>query len=602
MVKRGLILGGFLAFFCCFGVYNNVNAEGLGVSIDVSRATLQLTVPDSANLILSPSTSGAFGSVDINFSVATNNQTGYRVIMSVPQTEMQHSTISGANIPTLDTSISEVDFPLNKWGYKTTGDYNPIKLNNTDSSWIYKEPTNSHNHSLTIGAKVDSSVMAGTYSNTLTFTAVANPNAPEDTVIFHSNDSNALGTMSNQAVYQGTQNILNENLFTLENKKFIGWSTTSSGIGGLYYSDGGTITPELTGSSKTIDLYAIWSSDNHPDPVDYDDRNEEIIGTTLARAYEIYYTAKGWGMYVPDRNQLGEYTGTYSRATSGDDYLGIPARDLRFAMQDMVPEICESATNVGHQVSLVDLRDYKTYYATKMSDGKCWMTKNLDLDLSTSKTFTHDDTDLGWTTNNPSATWTPVASAVTKSAGQWTSDYNYPVSADGGDLIRYIYYKQFYGPNDQYVEYSNLSECEQAGGRGCDHYHVGNYYNFCAASASNYCENGAYDVPDSICPAGWTSPKYYTGPTFDHTDFAELFYAHHVIDALNTVEEYATGGFDIIREKPLYYISGSEYFVARGGWTESNVTMFLNSGNINATKWGRYSRGGPMSVRCRARN
>ena len=72
MVKRGLILGGVLALFGCASAY----AEGANISIDVSNASIQLTVPSSANIILNPSTSSAFGDAEIQFSVASNNPTG----------------------------------------------------------------------------------------------------------------------------------------------------------------------------------------------------------------------------------------------------------------------------------------------------------------------------------------------------------------------------------------------------------------------------------------------------------------------------------------------------------------------------------------------
>lgn len=45
-------------------------------------------------------------------------------------------------------------------------------------------------------------------------------------------------------------------------------------------------------------------------------------------------------------------------------------------MQEMRPEVC-AATPIGTEVQLKDVRDNKTYFVRKMSDGNCWMVQNL---------------------------------------------------------------------------------------------------------------------------------------------------------------------------------------------------------------------------------
>ena len=58
---------------------------------------------------------------------------------------------------------------------------------------------------------------------------------------------------------------------------------------------------------------------------------------------------------------------------------------------------------------LVDIRDNKLYYVSKLKDGHCWMTQNLDLEIDTTRTYTHNDTDLGWDPDSfdTNATWAP---------------------------------------------------------------------------------------------------------------------------------------------------------------------------------------------------
>ena len=67
-----------------------------------------------------------------------------------------------------------------------------------------------------------------------------------------------------------------------------------------------------------------------------------------------------------------------------------------YKMQDMNTGICESVANSNESTTarLVDIRDNKLYYVTKLDDGHCWMTQNLDLDLSHSTALTSETTDL----------------------------------------------------------------------------------------------------------------------------------------------------------------------------------------------------------------
>ena len=92
----------------------------------------------------------------------------------------------------------------------------------------------------------------------------------------------------------------------------------------------------------------------------------------------------------------------------------------------------------------------------------------FDLDLSTSKTLTPADTNI------PS-NWTPSTGTTTTISG-----YN----SDTG---------KSYNPGNKYY-----------GGTGSEHYHVGNYYQWSAATAGY---TGISQSTRSICPKGWTLPS-----------------------------------------------------------------------------------------------
>ncbi len=62
-------------------------------------------------------------------------------------------------------------------------------------------------------------------------------------------------------------------------------------------------------------------------------------------------------------------------------------------MQDMTPGGC-AISNEGDTKRLIDKRAGKYYWVAKLADGNCWMTQNLDLDLSTGTTLTPDNTNI----------------------------------------------------------------------------------------------------------------------------------------------------------------------------------------------------------------
>ncbi|MBR2543161.1 hypothetical protein IKF03_00965 [Candidatus Saccharibacteria bacterium] len=230
-----------------------------------------------------------------------------------------------------------------------------------------------------------------------------------------------------------------------------------------------------------------------------------------------------------------------------------------YKMQDMSDSICGMVNVLDEpgQTQLIDTRDNKVYWATKLQDGKCWMTQNLDLNLSTSTALTNADTDL-----NTVASWTPMRStinAVTNASTSgsitgWTNDYNTPYSIDTGD---------YYWKNEPFYDSSLCNKV--VGGvnyQGCNyvtkadaswknyfattpyasngaHGHVGNYYNWSTAVASNDTSaytadtmaNIANNPPNSICPKGWRLPTV-TSASPDYTqansrdEFSRLAYLY----------------------------------------------------------------------------
>ena len=215
-------------------------------------------------------------------------------------------------------------------------------------------------------------------------------------------------------------------------------------------------------------------------------------------------------------------------------------------MQDMTAEICaKSAEN--ETARLMDTRDNKLYWVTKLKDGNCWMTQNLDYDIPASG-LTSDDSGI----NNASGVWN---SSSTYAPQATSTDIN--VMRDVSDTGTYSWDPGMYvktTPTDWNEYCNNVSgyddpKCAEAGwtdvssmtamteertdgvvtnGNTYDaHYLVGNFYQWNAATAGSggTITSGELNTPadletnlvsaeDSICPKGWELPKVWGDTSF----------------------------------------------------------------------------------------
>ena len=245
-----------------------------------------------------------------------------------------------------------------------------------------------------------------------------------------------------------------------------------------------------------------------------------------------------------------------SEVTYLQDFSVVSNENRNAIIASMVPE---------QQYTIQDSRDGKSYtiakYQTKYIEGydedtgdpiektayDVWMTKNLDLDLDSGVAYTNEDTDLGYNTETNSyntASWTPARSTYQPTSthihewcqgGTWNSEYGYcennntPESYDPGDLYWNLTESDWSDWDAYYnsCDYSTSTiVCDQSknpistyvSSTGTEQYHLGNYYNWAAALATNdssaYIDeqyNGEVLVEQSICPAGWTLPRIGDG-------------------------------------------------------------------------------------------
>ena len=414
------------------------------------------------------------------------------------------------------------------------------------------------------------------------------------------NNNNGSGSMSNQEIKSGKTAVLSQNQFTRSGYKFMGWNTEADGSG-IGYGDGDSYTAPSDSSVTSVTLYAQWEEDAGGQG------GGGYQGRTLARAYEEAYMYNSGsfdghhGMYVPEKDNQGNYTGRYFEADSEDDYLGIPARDLRFAMQDADllvdgEKICERASVVGSEVHLIDLRDFKSYWAVKLKDGHCWMSQNLDFDVSGPLTSLDSDindigiggytTSTGYSQSGSVITWTPIITTSTPNANgtaTWANGTEYGYSLDPGNWYM-----------DGSTSNTHLADnfLSTGGTRGYvrkdypydtigTHGHVGNYYAYATAIATNhvssYLNMDAYNdsskAPNnSICPKNWRL-AVESSQTKEYSDLINLYDA--------TITSHP----DRLVNAPMYYIEsgiflGSQDLVGVYGIYLSSVYHYDGSRNM----------------------
>ncbi len=226
---------------------------------------------------------------------------------------------------------------------------------------------------------------------------------------------------------------------------------------------------------------------------------------------------------------------------------------------------------VGNEVSkqLIDIRDGKTYWVSKLADENCWMVQNLALDLSNNKALTSLDSDIK-ADGAHKGSWTPpISTARTIPAADQTVNAWLATSWDLGEYVTI-----YPNANSPCVIATGVTDLEAAcpnklknvagwasssepvatdnsGEPAIDtttrtydaHYLLGNYYSWTAATVAelgpgNFSPDEGKTDPaalrnaqQSICPKGWKLPvagrNWTTGQPFALDDsFYALLYAY----------------------------------------------------------------------------
>lgn len=177
--KNIFVLG---ASFCAvfFGLsFNTSEASALFVptlSASVDQANLQV----NGNSVINSTDKTT--EIPFNFTVNTNNRTGYTATLSA-ETENTALTNAGsavgAKIDSVNTNLSLNNLPSNTWGYKfgSSTNYAPIPALSTPAQIVQTAGKTNGNESnqLSIGMKLADNLESGNYTNKLILSFVSNP-------------------------------------------------------------------------------------------------------------------------------------------------------------------------------------------------------------------------------------------------------------------------------------------------------------------------------------------------------------------------------------------------------------------------------------------
>ena len=230
-------------------------------------------------------------------------------------------------------------------------------------------------------------------------------------------------------------------------------------------------------------------------------------------------------------------------------------------MEELDYWVCNN-NPTGTTGQLLDTRDNKVYWVTKLADGNCWMTQNLDYDIPESSTVTKV-TDTSGTNGGPSST-------------AWKND---------GTL------QQYWDPGKKIASGGKLVDPTSDD----DHLLVGNYYNWLAATNGTGNNISSGNATGSICPAGWQLPT--SNSATDNGSFGKLTTTYGVNSTT-------------IQQSPLYFIpdgnvvSGNLGGAGSNGYywssTASNASnaylLHFNSSSVSPSN--NYNRYNGYSVRC----
>ena len=578
-----------------------------------------LTAPD-VTFSLAPTNGTTSDKAEVSVEVTTNAAGGASLYLGMAGDTTAlypdgDTTSTARNIAGATTETTYDNMAANTWAYSINDEtYGGVPaasseadiIANVNGGAVGTESGGVYTGSVPVyfAAKVDTSMPSGSYANSIVYSAIV-AGGVETTAELTSI------TVDGSPVEQLQLDTVNTILVTTNLK------TNTYGIPRVYYT-----TTNPSGYAECGNVVVASNAEG------YMTIQCETTPTTVATGLTLHIVPKGSSedTFCTD----GTYDANSSDCEAGDWKWGnfivalpdiakpvTPLMQMTY-MQDMTPEGC-AASSENDTKQLIDKRDNKTYWVAKLADGNCWMTQNLELDLTSGVELTPELSDV-------SANWNPGATTFT-SAQEGVRGSSYYNTVQSWNLGKYVWKTpnstSSCSPDTNFSESSCASYWQDASnmtpmtsyrtdgvsveGNTYDaHYLAGNYYSWEAATAGtghSYTSSGS-QAPDSICPKGFELPLSHT----NNNNVSGSFY--------NLLNQYgftsSTGsGTNSITRAPLFfvrsgYVYPSSYLDSAGlyGFYWSSVA-YSSSGAYSLYFYSRYV--GPsdyshryygLSVRC----
>ncbi|MBR3252659.1 hypothetical protein IKF84_01130, partial [Candidatus Saccharibacteria bacterium] len=414
-------------------------AEAMGTPVASVTSITMDSSQDSAELDIMPKdTNGTFAASETaqraKFGITTNNYTGYVLTIEGSDDSQQLANVEETvTIGTLDSINSSIDantFNVSssfngKWGYQPSK-YNSVANTNflpaptttaaTLDSTSVANPSDANEYTIGLGAKVDYTKPAGTYTNTFVLRAVGNP------TLYTINYQDMTGDTSVANLPAGasgstsaTNVVLSSQVPTRDGYTFRAWcdgTVNTTGINpgsvctGTEYSAGGDYGVDQT-STNSSTLYAVWTPATYSLAVNFagypltgvqvrtaagtggtlmgtvSTSGGSVSGLSYNNTYYLYPVGTNWAIFGWANNGTGTLTcagGNCSTDGNPTFTVGMGNGEVTVTgkpvyMQDLSKSMCQTlATDAA--LSVKDSRDNQEY-TVRYIGGTCWMTKNL---------------------------------------------------------------------------------------------------------------------------------------------------------------------------------------------------------------------------------
>ena len=342
-------------------------------------------------------------------------------------------------------------------------------------------------------------------------------------------------------------------------------------------------------SSGTYGYYAVitgYDGSGNPVPYYIDTYSKSVVSGAYATPGMNTGVTEfmGWSENASDTTPTyinGAEVSAKLPAVNGDPDVTLYAiyEHADTAMQNMSSSQCTTAG-----VKVYDNRDNSIYLVKKLADGKCWMLDNLRLDLGNSTVLNNT------TESNTNASTTTLN--YLKNGGGSTSD-RYP-TAKINNVPWTSSSQDYYSIPMTISTYKDQTTTSYGEGSG----KIGVYYNYCAASAGNYCfGNGTSagspsgNATEDICPKGWRMP---TGGSSGEYKALYTAYSSGSTSFRNALSTPLSGNFysgSANYQGTLGYFWSSTYSDANYMYILSVDSSSVSPSNVNSRYNGR-------SVRC----